>query len=373
MVLGFAGTYFLPLLTCLVAGDVFAAEDRLGTWRHLLVAIRSPRRIFAAKALASLTVIVLMLAGLACSSAAGVLVVGNRPLIGLDGQMLAPADAAGRVLLAWLCALAPTLALAAIGLLGSVTLGRSPMGLMLPAVAGLAMAGAQILPLPVALRAALPSYGFIAWRGLFTSPMQLGPVLVAIVVSLLWAAIVTGLAYWLFLRRDFTNVTADGLVRRTLTVGVLPLAALFALTAGVLALTVPATRGSGIDQGKLQRSVTTAFAHLYVLQAQQLHRPSVTVSQLRASTFCDNGGGLVASAGPGNGWRCTVTWHVPGVNNAAGQAIYQLDVTPDGRYIADGDGPVQVNGYFLLRTPTGDAANPLWQFDGTVDLLTKKG
>ncbi|HEX4657106.1 MAG TPA: ABC transporter permease, partial [Streptosporangiaceae bacterium] len=53
VVLGFAGTYVLPLLTSVAAGDVFAAEDRLGTWRHLLVAIRSPRRIFAAKALAS--------------------------------------------------------------------------------------------------------------------------------------------------------------------------------------------------------------------------------------------------------------------------------------------------------------------------------
>jgi ABC-2 type transport system permease protein len=373
VVLGFAGTYVLPLLTSLVAGDVFAAEDRLGTWRHLLVAIRSPRHIFAAKALASLTVIVLLLAGLAFSSAAGLLVVGNHPLIGLDGQVIATGDAAGRVLLAWLSALAPTLALAAIGLLGSVTLGRSPMGLLLPVVAGLAMDGAQILPLPVALRVALPSYSFIAWRGLFTRPVQLGPLLVAIVVSLLWAVVVTGLAYWLFMRRDFTNVTADGLVRRTFTVGVVPLAALLALTAGILALSVPVTKGSGIDQGKLQRSVTTAFANLYVTQARELHRPKVTAGQLRASTFCDKGGGLVASSGPGNGWRCTVTWHIPGVTSAAGQAIYQLDVTPDGRYIADGDGPVQVNGYFLVRTPTGDATNPLWQFDGTVDLLTTKG
>src|SRR5262249_53636417 len=230
VVLSFAGTYVLPLLTSLVAGDVFAAEDRLGTWPHLLVAIRSPRRIFAAKALASLTVIVLMLAGLTCSSAAGVLVVGNRPLIGLDGQVLAAADAAGKVLLAWLCALAPALALAAIGLLGSVTLGRSPMGLLLPALAGLAMDGAQILPLPVALRVSLPSYSFIAWRGLFTNPVQAGPLLVAAAVSLLWAVVAASLAYWLFLRRDFTNLTADGLVRRTLTVGVLPLAALFAVT-----------------------------------------------------------------------------------------------------------------------------------------------
>ena len=55
VVLGFASTWVLPLLTSLVAGDVFATEDRLGTWRHLLVAVRSPRRIFVAKGLASLT------------------------------------------------------------------------------------------------------------------------------------------------------------------------------------------------------------------------------------------------------------------------------------------------------------------------------
>ena len=66
--------------------------------------------------------------------------------------------------------LAPTLALAAIGLLGSVALGRSPMGLLLPAVVALAMQLAQLLPLPVAVRLALPSYAFIAWNGLFTEP-----------------------------------------------------------------------------------------------------------------------------------------------------------------------------------------------------------
>src|SRR5438309_7639503 len=95
VVLGFSGTWALPLLTSLVAGDVFATEDRLGTWRHLLVAVRSPRRIFAAKALASLTVILLLVAGLATSGVVGGLAAaGNRPLVGLDGHVLAPGQAA---------------------------------------------------------------------------------------------------------------------------------------------------------------------------------------------------------------------------------------------------------------------------------------
>jgi len=373
VMLGFAGTWALPLLTSVVAGDVFAAEDRLGTWRHLLVAVRSPRRIFLAKALASLTLILVLVAGLACSSAAaGVVLVGSRPLVGLDGHLLAPGDAARTVLLAWVCVLAPTLALAAIGLLGSVTLGRSPIGLLLPALVALGTQVAQMLPLPVAVRFALPGYAFIAWRGLFASPVQLGPVLVSTAVSVAWAVLATTLAYRLFLRRDFTSGSDDGLGRRGLTAGGLPLVALAGVTAAVVAVAAPAS-GSGIGQGKLERSLATAFAHLYRLQTRQLHRPDVTEAQLQAAASCVNGDGLVANRGPGNGWRCVVTWHLPGVD-ALGSATYQLSVDADGRFAADGDGPRQVNGYFVVRTPTGDAPNPLWQFDGAVDLLaTAKG
>ena len=368
VMLGFAGSWALPLLTALVAGDVFASEDRLGTWRHLLVAVRSPRRIFASKALASLTVIVLLVLGLVCSSAiSGIAVVGNRSLIGLDGHGLSPGDAAGKVLLAWACALAPTLALAAIGLLGSVALGRSPMGLLLPAVVALAMQLVQMLPVPVAVRLALPGYAFISWNGLFTSPAQLGPLLVGIVVSLLWAVVATGLAYFLFLRRDFTNPTHDGSGRLAITAGLVPLVVLFGLTTAVVAPATGAT-GSGIDQDKVQRSVATAFAHLYRLQTMQLNRPDVTEEQLQASAACTKGGDQVAAQGPGNDWRCVVTWHLPNVE-AAGSAIYQLDINPLGRFVADGDGPKEVNGYFQVRTPAGDEPNPLWQFDGNIELL----
>jgi ABC-2 type transport system permease protein len=373
VMLGFAGTWALPLLTSVVAGDVFASEDRLGTWRHLLVAVRSPRRIFAAKALAGLTVILLLVAGLvASSSAGGAVAVGDQPLVGLDGHLLTPADAAGKVLLAWVCVLAPTLALAAIGLLGSITLGRSPMGLLLPALVALAMQLAQMMPLPVAVRLALPSYAFIAWSGLFTGPAQLGPLLIGIAVSLLWAVTATVAAYVLFMRRDFTDVAHDGSGRSAVTAGVLPLVALAAVTVAVVGAATGAT-GSGIEQDKVQRSAATAFAHLYRLQTRQLNRPAVTEAQLKVTASCDKGSVKVAAAGPGNDWRCVVSWHLPGVD-AVGTAVYQLDVTPDGRYMADGDGPKEVNGYFLVRTPTGDAPNPLWQFDGNVDLLaTSKG
>ncbi|HEY8300589.1 MAG TPA: ABC transporter permease [Jatrophihabitans sp.] len=369
VVLSFACSWVLALLTSLVAGDVFAAEDRLGTWRHLLVAVRSPRRIFLAKALASLTVVLVLVAGLTASGIVGGLAaVGNRPLVGLSGQQLVAGHAAAAVLLAWAVALAPTLAFAAVGLLGSVVFGRSPIGLLTPAVLALVLQLAQLLPLPVAVRVALPGYAFIAWRGLFTDPVQSGPIVLAVAVSLAWAVAATALAYLLFLRRDFTDLAYDGAGRRVLARAALPLAALLAVTTAACAVAVPAT-GSGIDRPKLQRSLATAYAHLYRLQTQELHRPAVTEHQLRVTASCDKGGSLVEDLGPGNDWRCVVQWHLPG-STATGSAIYQLDVTADGRYVADGDGPQEVNGFFQVHTATGDAPNPLWQFDGSVDLLT---
>jgi ABC-2 type transport system permease protein len=180
------------------------------------------------------------------------------------------------------------------------------------------------------------------------------------------------LAYVLFVRRDFTNVNYDGSGRRAITIGLLPLVGLVVVTVPTVAVSTGAT-GSGIDQDKVQRSVATAFAHLYRVQTKQLNRPDVTEAQLKASATCDKGSSRVAPEGPGNDWRCVVSWHLPGIK-AAGSAIYQLDITADGRFMADGDGPKEVNGYFLVRTPEGDAPNPLWQFDGNVELLpTSKG
>jgi ABC-2 type transport system permease protein len=374
VVLGFSGLWALPLLSALATGDAFAVEDRLGTWRHLLVAVRSPRRIFVAKTLAGLTVLLLLVAALAASSVVGgVASVGNHPLVGLDGRLLTPGEAAGTVLLAWACVLVPTLAFAAVGVLGSVALGRSPMGLLMPAILAFVLQMAQPLPLPVTVRMALPSQAFLAWRGLFTVPAQTSPLLVGVAVSLAWAIVATALAYWLCVRRDYTDLTYEGSGHRVLTAVVLPLAGLVGLSIVVIAGATPA-QGSGIERAKVQDSLATTFAHLYRVQTHELNRPDVTEAQLHTRASCDKGGSLVEDRGPGNDWRCVVSWHLPGTT-AIGNAIYQLDITPDGRYVADGDGPKEVNGYFQVRTPAGDAPNPLWQLDGTVDLLagTPKG
>lgn len=367
VVLGFAEFLVLPLLTSLVAGDVFASEDRLGTWRHLLIAVRSPRRIFLAKAFAGYSLVLVMLAGLAISSIVGGLVaVGGHPLIGLDGHSFSGGAAAARVLTAWLSVLPATLTLASIGLLGSVLFGRSPLGLALPVVAAFGMDGMLQLPFPAIVRLALPYNSFLAWRGLFTDPAQAGPVLIGLAVNLAWILVLTALAYRLFVRRDFTDVSYDGAPGRQVLTAIAPVAGLLAAAALAIAV-VGHPSGSGIDRQKLERSLASSYAQLYALQNHELQRTPITAAQTHATASCHNGS--QTDRGPGNDWRCVITWQVPG-STVVGNAIYQLEVTPDGRYVADGDGPKEVNGFFQVRTPRGDAPNPLWQFDGSVELLS---
>lgn len=71
------------------------------------------------------------------------------------------------------------------------------------------------------------------------------------------------------------------------------------------------------------------------------HRPAVTETQLRMTASRNEGGNTFGGEGAGN-WRCTVSWHLPDVDLVA-TAIYQLDVTPDRRCVADGAGPKERN------------------------------
>ncbi|HEU4676064.1 MAG TPA: ABC transporter permease [Motilibacteraceae bacterium] len=369
VVLSFAGGWALPLLTALVAGDIFAMEDRLGTWRSLLVAAGSSRRVFVAKALvaASYTVSVVILLAVS-SGAGGLLLVGHGALPALDGRLMPVSQALPLVTACWASVLLPALAFAAVGLLCSVAFGRSPLGLGLPVLLALVQQVAALVPMPAALRVALPGHAFESWRGLLTEPQDLTAVLAGSVVSIAWAAAATAMAYRLFRARDFATPAFDGVGARAAGSSLAALVAVVVVAAGLVAA-VTGQRGDGIDRRQVESSITAVFANLYVLQQRELANPPVTVAGIGASASCDKGGQDVADRGPGNDWRCVLTWHVAG-GSAPARAIYQLDVSADGRYVADGDGPKEVNGWFTVATPGGVRANPLWQLDGLVDLFS---
>ena len=79
VVLGFAALWVFPVLTSIVGGDLFSAEDRYGTWTTVLTRSRSRGEVFAGKVLTALGFSSLAVAALAVSSvAAGVLSSGRN-------------------------------------------------------------------------------------------------------------------------------------------------------------------------------------------------------------------------------------------------------------------------------------------------------
>src|SRR5262245_13167444 len=129
VVLGFSALWAFPVLTGVIGGDLFSAEDRYGTWKTVLTRSRSRREVFAGKVLTALGFSSLAVILLAVSSvAAGVLVIGRQPLMDLSGNLLAPGQAAGRVVLAWVSVLPPAFAFTGMAVLLSVATRSSAAG-----------------------------------------------------------------------------------------------------------------------------------------------------------------------------------------------------------------------------------------------------
>jgi len=99
VVLAFAGSWGFPVLAGVLAGDIFSAEDRYGTWKTVLTRSCRRQELFVGKVLAAATFSAGLVVLLAVSSvAAGLLLVGDQPLVGLSGALLAPGRTAVLVL-----------------------------------------------------------------------------------------------------------------------------------------------------------------------------------------------------------------------------------------------------------------------------------
>jgi ABC-2 type transport system permease protein len=206
VVLGFAGQWAFPLLTCVVAGDIFASEDHHGTWQTILIRSRTRAQIFIGKVLAAatFTVVVVALAG-AGSIAAGVLLVGHQPLVALDGTLVSSGRAAELATLSWLCVLPPALGFTALGVLFSIATRHSAAGVMGPVLLGLLMQLYAYVDALDVIRHALLTTPFDAWHGLMFATPYYGPLVEGCAVSAVYAVVCLVAGYLLLRRRDFTK------------------------------------------------------------------------------------------------------------------------------------------------------------------------
>jgi ABC-2 type transport system permease protein len=206
VILTFSAQWGLPLLTSLVAGDMFAAEDHYGTWKMVLTRSRGRGAVFAGKALAAATytVVMVLLLGLA-SLAAGVLFVDHDPLVGLNGQLIPAGRASLLVLASWGAALPPALGFTALGLLFSIATRNGPAGIVGPTVVGLLMQLYSFVNGLDVLRHLLLTTPFSAWHGFLAGHPYYGPLWQGALVCAVYTAGCLIAGYLLLRRRDFTD------------------------------------------------------------------------------------------------------------------------------------------------------------------------
>lgn len=203
VVLGFAGLWAFPVLTSIVGGDVFASEDRYGTWSAVLTRSRSRAEMFAGKVVTALGFSTLAVAVLGLSSvAAGAFVIGYTPLVDLSGVQLPPREAFMRVGASWLSVLPPAFGFTALAVLLSVATRSSAAGIGLPVVIGLAMQLLAFIDGPEVARQALITSAFGAWHGLLTVPTFHGPLIYGAVVSAVYFIVCLSVAHRLLVRRE---------------------------------------------------------------------------------------------------------------------------------------------------------------------------
>jgi ABC-2 type transport system permease protein len=199
----FGSVWLFPLVTSLVAGDIFASEDHNGTLKTILTRSLDRGQIFAGKALAAITyaVVALFVMG-TVAVIAGSIVSGFDPLTTLSGETVQPGRGLLLVAASLLVYALPLLAIACIGLLLSAATRNSAAAVVGTLMIALIMQLLGILPGLKSIQPYLLPSQFDAWQGLLRTPADWAPVVRASWVCAAYGLPALFAAYLVFLRRD---------------------------------------------------------------------------------------------------------------------------------------------------------------------------
>src|SRR3954447_745099 len=356
VLLGFAGIGGFPLLASVVAGDIFASEDRQSTWKTVLTRSCSRGDVFVGKTLAAMMFSVAMVALLGVASTiAGMLVVGRQPLVGLSGTALDQSGAIASIVESYALALAPTLAFTCLAILFSVTTRNSMAGVIGAPVVALLMVGLSLMGSGVVVRSILLTSPFEAWHGLQITPTTTKALWIGLLVSLAYGTLSLAAACGSFRRRDFAG---DGQAPfRWSTVG---RAVVATLVLAALLLVGTFLNKTWITSTHLEASVSETVTNLIVVQ-QQILGHTLDPATVKVYPYCKRESVISGtSSGPADDWTCQVFVDGPHVSRLA--ADYSISVRPDGCYTADA--PASLVGPLHMKTPDGGTTiNPLSAFD----------
>ncbi|MGO9972618.1 MAG: ABC transporter permease [Solirubrobacteraceae bacterium] len=365
VVLGFAGSWGFPLIAGVLAGDMFAAEDRHGTWKTILTRSCSREDLFAGKVLAAMSVAAGLLAVTALASLlAGLLLVGSHPLVDLSGELIGSGRSLALVLVSWLTCLLPVLAYTSLAVLFSVASRNGIVGVVGPLIIALLTQLLDLIGKGVLVHMLLIGSAFDGWHGLFTADRFYGPLLVSSLVSIAWIAACLGASWLILVRRDFLGVSSARRSGWLTAVRVVVVAAVL-----ITVLAVASNLGPlGVTQTRLRTAVAAEFNSLTLYQQQLLGRAVPAGARLDILPNCNRHASR--PEGPGD-WSCTIAVYLPqpgSVPYQLSQVEYDVSVQYNGCYKAQSP-PAFIGGQTMRDVHGDNVPNPLFVVYGCFNIL----
>ncbi len=366
VVLGFAANWGFPIIAGVLAGDLFAAEDRQGTWRTILTRSRTLEEMFAGKVVAATMCSLALGVLLAVSSlVAGVSLVGAHHLVNFGGRELTPAHLLWLVAISWLICLPPLLAYTSLAILFSVATRNGIFGVLGPILVALVTQLLNLVGQGVWVHVLLIGSAFDAWHGLFAAHPFFAPLLLSLVVCIVWIAGSLGAAWLILARRDFVESSESSRAGwRTplrIALGATALIALLALASGWGPV--------GVTAPRLTASLAPEFRRLTLLQQDLLGHPIPAGAQYRILPVC--GGRGTRRQGPGD-WACTMNVYVilPGTRQPLTNTPVSYDVSVQSNGCYKASSPPAYVGQTNIRDTSGQlVVNPLVTIYGCLDIL----
>jgi ABC-2 type transport system permease protein len=365
VILGFAGAWGFPIIAGLLAGDLFASEDRHGTWKTILTRSCTREDVFVGKLLAAGTAAIAISLLLASSSLiAGTVLVGAHAVVNLSGALTSPGRMLALTVVSWLYCVLPMLAYTSLAILFSVATRNGILGVLGPLLVALITQLLDLIGRGVTMHMALIGPAFDGWHGLFVSHPFLGPLLVSSLVCGIWIAGCLTASARILARRDFAARAEGGRPNWRAPIRVVVLA-----TGLIALLALGASLGpTGVTADRLSAAIGPAFNNVTILQQAMIGRQAPPGARLDVLPNCNRRG--AAGIGPGD-WNCTLYVYLPQPNAVPFQQTqveYEVSVQYNGCFKAQS--PPSFLGGPTMRDAAGHSvANPLFIVYGCFNTL----
>jgi ABC-2 type transport system permease protein len=368
VILGFAGSWGFPIIAGVLAGDLFASEDRYGTWKTILTRSCTREDLFAGKLLAAGTLAVGLTLLLAASSLlAGTLFVGAHALVNLSGVLTSPGRMFALTVVSWLICLLPVLAYTSLAILFSVATRNGILGVLGPLLVALLTQLLDLVGKGVIVHFLLIGSAFTSFYGLFTAHPFCGPLLVSSLVSLAWIAVALTASWRILRRRDFLATAAGTTTRKPNWLTPIKVFGVAAAVTAVLALACN-LGPTGVTAYRVAATIGPEFDNVSLLQQALIGRHAPAGAKLDVQPQCNRRG--AKAVGPGD-WNCNLYVYLPQPKSVPFQVTsveYDVSVEYDGCYKVQSP-PAFIGGPTMVDARGQSVTNPLYIVYGCFNTL----